>query len=458
MNLVNRIKAALSPSRPVEMQFQFLGNGVVTWFPSNPNEILKNGYLGNDVVFSVQDWKSQKCAMAPPLAYRIKDKKKYSLYRHYLKNMDAKGENFHRAYELSLKALDEVEGHPMLAVLENPNPLMSSFEFWYGLQVYIDQVGSGYIFGVRDGVSDPTKGKVTQMWLPHAQQVVIESGGMMQPISSYFLNSNPTKKISVDNVCQIRNFSPIDSGNGVDALYGLPRMYAGKRLLYSDNKATEAEAATFQDRGVKDIIFPKGQTDPNAVTEVQATKIKNEFNSQLRQVGVGGVMVSTVELSSIKMGYSPKEMGYLDSRAANKAAICSMYQLPVELFNGGDNATYNNMDIFVKKALIDAVLPEYEKKKDALTNFLARSYDPDNKEGLVVDYNLDYFTELQKNKEELMKWMNEGNCFTPNERRVAVGYEPSKEPNAEKITVSSSVKLLDDMDVTSFDNTDDELI
>jgi phage portal protein BeeE len=170
-------------------------------------------------------------------------------------------------------------------------------------------------------------------------------------------------------------------------------------------------------------------------------------------------MVSTVEMTGIKLGYSPKEMGYLESRASNKAAICSMYQLPVELFNGGDHATYNNMDIFVKKALIDAVLPEYEKKKDGLSSWLAKSYDPSGR--TVIDYDLDYFPELQKNKEELMKWMNEGNCFTPNERRVAVGYEPKsiqEEPNADKITVSSSIKLLDDMDVTSFDNTDPELI
>lgn len=455
MNLIKGIRD-LFVSRPVEMQFQFIGNGTVSWFPANPEEFLKNGYLANDIVFSVQDWKSQKCAAAPPLVYQVKSKKHYALYRHYMKNMDSKGENYQRAYDIRQKALEEVEDSPILHVLNNPNPLMTAFEFWYGLQTYLDQVGSGYIFGVRDGLSDPTTGKVTQMWLPHAQQVVIESGGMGRPISKYYLNNNPTKKISAENVCQIRNFSPIATNNGLDALYGLSRLFAGRRLIYSDNKTLEAEAAAYQDKGVRDLVSPKGAMDRNMLTMEQAKDLKTDFNSQLRQVGVGGVMVSTVEMTGIKLGYSPKEMGYLESRASNKAAICSMYQLPVELFNGGDNATYNNMDIFVKKALIDAVLPEYEKKKDGLTSWLAKSYDPSGR--TVIDYDLDYFPELQKNKEELMKWMNEGNCFTPNERRVAVGYEPSSEPNAEKITVSGNIKLLDDMDLTSFDNTDETLI
>lgn len=446
-----RSKPQPKASEPVQMIFRWLPDGQVVWYADGGQSMIDNAYMNNHVVWTVQDWKASKVASAPPLVYKVKDEKAYNKYRYLMKSVDPG--KFSQIHGLKKKALEEVEDHKVIDLLNKPNSLMSRYEMFYGLTVYKDIVGSGYLLAVRNGIVSPTEGEITELWLPPAHQMVITSGGVMNPVKEYSLSSNPEKKISAKNVCQVRHFSP-DHKNPTAWLYGMSRLQAGKSIIQKYNEGNESETSVFQSKGIRDIIFPKGQYDPGDITTGQGETVRDKFNRQLRESGNGGIMTNNVEIGSIRVGFSPSELGISTSQETTKKDICSMYQLPAEIFNWSPgSSTFNNVSEARKRALTDAVLPELEILKDALTKFIIPSFTKDK--DYVIDFDDEYYAELQDDKAEQVKWMSEA-PLTPNERREVLGYDArDDDPNGNKIIIPSKYQLLESMGTESFGSNPD---
>lgn len=444
LNKKGKSNGGIGVSKPLRMQFNIVGPGQVTWSLLNGENFLENGYLGNHAIFSIQDWKSQKCAMAPSIIYEKKDSKVFKQYKSFLTNSTP--DSFLRARDIKHKALRELEDHEMQNVLDFPNPGMSRFEFDYGLTTYIDQTGNGFIFGVRDGL-DGTTGKIKEMYLPPAQDVKWIREGYY--ITEYYQNSSATIRIDAKNVCHIRNFNPSLIKNGYDSFSGLSRLHSLSHLIDTYNESIETEASIYKDKGVRTIVFPKGQLDVNDMSVEGGMSQRDRFNQQVKETGSGGIITSKVEMGSITLGYSPKELGILESKGLTKIDFCAAYHIPPEIFGWGGHSAYENLAENKKIALNDAVLPEYEKKANALNLWLTPSYDPDGKQGIYIGYNYDVFNELHPNKKELADWMKLV-PMTPNETREALGYQALKDENADKIIISGNYKLLEDMGMESF--------
>jgi len=432
-------------SRPIQMQVNFVGSGQVVWSVIGSESFIDNGYLGNHAIFSIQDWKSQKCATASPLVYQKKDEKTYKKYKSFLKNPTI--DSFRRAQDIKHKAMVEISEHEMQHVLDFPNPKMSRYELEYGLSAYLDLTGNSYLFGVRDGV-DGVTGKIREIYLPPAQNVQATMTGYN--IDNYFLLSNPTVKINAANVCHLRNWNPL-ARTQADMYSGISRLHSLSHLIDSYASGIEAEASIYQDKGVKTLLFPKvPKSDDETIEQKQSQR--DRFNQQLKEVGAGGVLTSSVEMGSINLGVSVKDLGILESKALTKIDFCAAYHVAPEIFGWGAHSAYENLGENRKIALTDAILPEYEKKSDALNGWLTPSYDPDGKQGLVIGYNYDDFNELQADKAKLAAWM-EKVPLTANEWREAFGYGALKDENSDKIIIPANKKLLEDMGLESFAGT-----
>ncbi|MCF0059957.1 phage portal protein [Dyadobacter chenwenxiniae] len=432
-------------SQPLRMQFRFMGVNQFVWNTVTTDDFVENGFLGNGVVFTVQDWKSQKCATARPLVYQKRDEKSYRQYKSFLTNPTK--DSFLRARDIQFKALEEISGHEMQNVLDNPNPFMTRFEFEYGLTAYLDLTGDGYIFGARDSI-DGTTGKIREMYLPQAQDVAGVMNGY--EITKYYLQSNPGTYIDARNVCHLRNFNPTRRIIG-QYHKGLSRLHALSPLVDSYRENITAEASIYADKGVRTMVFPKGQMDPNEGSIEQKQSMRDLFNQQLKESSAGGIITSSVEVGSINLGFNPKDLGLVESRQDIKIDICAAYHIPPELFGWGAHSAYENLPTNRKIAITDAVLPEYEKRINKYNQWLTPSYDPDGKQGLVIGYNLDDFNELQPDRNELATWMERVPGLTANQWLEAFGYGAGNDENANKMLISTKFKLLEQIGVESFE-------
>jgi phage portal protein BeeE len=443
---------AQAVSRPLEMQWRWLPNGQVVWYAHDGDGMIKNCYLGNLPVWTILDWKAAKVASAPPLLYKVKDEKKYRKYRTLMKDVNYK--NFHQIHDLKLKALEEVEDHELLDVINNPNPYMSGYEFRYGHTVYKDAVGSSYHTAVRDGVNDPTDGKIKELWLPAAHEMVIVSGGIYNPIAEYYLKSNPEKKINAKNVCHIRHFSPLHDTD-FQSLYGMSRLYPAKKVIQSYNEGIETSASIYQTKGVRDIIYPKGITDIGMIPLDEAIAAQDRMNQKLSHAGNGGIIANNVELGHITVGFSPTELGILEQQNSTKKDLCALFHVSDIIFGWSEHTTYNNLSESRKISLTDAVLPELEILKDSWNSWLLPSYTKDK--DYVIDFDDEYYAELQEDKAEQVKWMSQA-PLTANEKRELLGYERSLDLNADKVMLPSNFQLLESMGTESFGDANQDVV
>lgn len=439
-------------SKPKEMIFRFLPTGQVVWYSAKGQEYMDKGYLGNHVVFSIVDWIARKVASAPPILYEVKDEKEHKRYKNLLK--EATPESVFTASMMKHKALEEVDGGEMMNLFERPNEIMPWFEFVYGHTVYKIINGSSYWGAVRDGINSRSEGKIREMWLYPAGDVEIVSGGIMKPIEGYRLQTAPDVTIEAANVMQIRNFSP-DYNTPTQWMYGLSKLHAARYILQEYNEATEVKVDMFQKRGVRDIVFPKMQNWEEEAVE-QAMKVQDDINKKIMQSGQGGVIANSVELGTIRVGLSPVELGILENQNLTRKDFCALLHVPAVLFDWSDRSTYNNLSESRKIALTDAVIPELEALKDGLNNWLIPSWYPEQsgigkKRRRLLDFDYEYFPEMQADVTKTVEWMDKADCLTTNEKRAAIRYDASPDENSDKIVVSNSKKLLENVGIDSFE-------
>lgn len=129
------IKPKPSNPTPQEVLFRYLPGGQVLWYSGEGKQLLEEGYLGNNAVFTVMDWIGQKIAEAPIVLYEVQNKKAFTKYKALMKDPV---KNMTEASLWKQKALTEVEdpNNEILKVLKRPNELMSWPEFAYGSWIF----------------------------------------------------------------------------------------------------------------------------------------------------------------------------------------------------------------------------------------------------------------------------------------------------------------------------------
>ncbi|MCF2517137.1 phage portal protein [Dyadobacter sp. CY351] len=443
--------AVVSPyATPMEMMFRFTGDNQVVWYADGGSNLIKKGFLENHVIYTIQDWKCSKVASVPPVLYRVKNAKAYKKYRALLQNPT--DESLIQARIEKYKALEEIENSEIMNVINQPNPLMGWYQFAYGYTLYKDQVGAAYFMAVRSGsVNDKTKGKIKQMFLPPAHHMRIISGGQFQPIKEYYLQTSPSEKIEAANVCRIANFSP-QYENETQHLYGLSRLQAAKNILLKYDEGTTVEANLLQKRGIRDILFRKTPDTGNPVDSVnqqgtfeQFMETRDVWEQRLEETTSGGIMVSESELGSIRVGMSIGDLKILESQKVTKEDLCAAWHIHPMVVGYQGQTTYTNFPEARKMAITDAVIPELEALKDALNNWFLPSYG----EGYVIDFDLDFFSELQEDKKAKAEWLDKI-PLSPNEYRTAMGWDEDPGINSNKIMVRTGKVILDDIGIESY--------
>lgn len=438
-----QIKPKRNNPTPQEVLFRYTMGGQVLWYNGEGKQLLDEGFKGNNAVFTVMDWVGKKIAQAPIVLYTVRDTKALTKYKSLMQQPD---KHFTEAMIWKNKALAEVEdpNHEILRVLKRPNELMPSWaEFAYGSYVFKTANGSYYWMGTRSGsVMDPTKGKIGKLTLLPSHYVGIRSGGMMQPIESYFLLHNEQVKIPAENVGQGRNFSP-DYDNEIDWLRGMPALYPLRKIIQKHNEATETEASLYKKKGLQDIVFNTNTPENSEVNFEQFQKTRDVWDKKLNSSEPGSILINSDPLGVIRVGFSPTDLGLTESNKVSKADICAALHTQAIIHNWSEQTTYNNMDSAVKMSLTDAVLPELRTMAETLNSWFLPSYDASGR--YFLDFDLDVFPELQEKLVDKVKYL-EKIPLSSNEFRAACGWdEDTEHENMDEPLIPSGKQMVSKM-------------
>lgn len=420
----------------MQLAYSFVGGQTVVWLNNSRGDFIDAGYMADNIVFALSKWKANKIKNCPFVLYRVKSKRKYAKYKALMTNPT--NESFQKAMQLKSQAMEIVEDHALLTLLDQPNQGMTGAEFKEAEITYRDMVGSSYI-RIHKGLGS---GKVTELELIPSQEVMIRVGADGYP-AFLSLTRNADINIPYDEIIQTRHFNPKFSWQG-EHLYGMSILESASKLLVKHRESIDAEAEAFKNRGARELIFPQ---DSNFADYDDTTikRVNQQLNDKLTEGGNARVVANAIPLGSIKIGMSPVDLNILESNIALKKDFCAMYGISPLIFDWSNNSTYNNLLEARKMSLIDGVIPYQEDLKDSLNKKLVPLFGSD----LVLDWDYQAYPEMQSDLQEQTDRLAKSFWLTVDEKRVEQDYPALNTPNSQMPLVPSNLTNLEDLGMDS---------
>lgn len=262
---------------------------------------------------------------------------------------------------------EELPDHPLRALIANPNPMMTEFDFHAANLSYLDLAGRAYWEKERSRA-----GKLVHLWplRPDWMKPVMQTGAMISGYEYAVPGETPPKLLATD-VLAMRLWDPLDQYNG------LAPVQVAARVGDVDNATSDFIKLFWEHGGMPvGLITTKQSLTPEAVTSIRAGW--RERYGGYKNWTEPAVLHS--EATYQRTGLTFGEMGFDALDARSEARICMVLRVPPILVGakvGLDRSTFANYAEARKSFWQDTLLPEYRHIQDALTADLVPEYGGD---------------------------------------------------------------------------------
>ena len=192
----------------------------------------------------------------------------------------------------------------------------------------------------------------------------------MKPVESYRITYNGDHVIPAESVLHIKDFSPYMDGTG-SHLYGQSPLRAGLRTLTTNNEAVLTGVKYLQNQSARGVLM----SDEGDLNEVQAQQLKDKFRQNYQSSrNAGDIVITPKKLSWVNFGLNASDLSLIEQYNASIKDLCNIYNVPVQLLNNTESATYNNMAEAKKALYQNCVIPELVKIRDEINRWLVPKF------------------------------------------------------------------------------------
>lgn len=313
----------------------------------------------------------------------------------------------------------EIQEHPLLQLIDRPNPMMAKAEFFEAFFAFFSLAGNSFVEAARPRPGQPPM----ELWPTSPAHIKIIPGPRGYVARYEFTANNITKVFPVDQITmkaadlmQMKSFHPRDPWWGMSpleaAMWSLDQSNAGQKwnLALLQNSATPS--------GILRVLST--EANPNAsLTEEQYGDLKAELDENSGPSKAGRPWLLEGGLDWTQISLSPKDMEFLKNKEVTAIDVALAYGVPPELLGLGQK-TFANYKEARASFYEETVLPLMDKAKDSLNSWLV----PQFGEGLVLKYNKDDIEALALKREAKFSMLKDAAFLTVNEKREAAGYAP----------------------------------
>jgi HK97 family phage portal protein len=323
-----------------------------------------------------------------------------------------------------------VPNHELQLLIENPNPVMSQFDFIASLMGYYLLTGDAFTFApfLENGIN---QGKTKELWPMASHLIGIKFGSIENPIKGYFYNNQPETLIDPKYVCHVKTWNPDSNGY---AFRGMSPLRAASKNVKMGNSAVIAEVKSFENMGPDGILSREGTGEGSSFTPEQAETLETRYRNKYTGVENAKKIVMTgATVKWQQMGLSPVDLNILESKKYNMATLCNIYGAPVQIFNNTDKTAFNNMDAAHKQMYLHAVLPVLYAIRDGFNRWLTPKWGSD----LWLTPDISGIEVLQSNKKEMAEWLNVAWWIKGKDKQRMMGLD--EDPEMDKYFLPTSI-------------------
>ena len=324
-----------------------------------------------------------------------------------------------------IKAGDQIiEQHPLIDLLNRPNPLQSYSEFFNSLFGYVLLSGNAYI--LKLGAENGSPQELHQL---RPDRIVIKGGGKPIPERyEYIMNGRVHQTYEIDQENGFSDLKHIKLWNPLDDYYGLSPMSAAAVEVDQFNMASKHNVNLLGNgaRPSGAVIF-KPQDDqgfPVNLTESQRQQLLTDLNNRFSGTNnAGRPLLLEGDFDWREMGLSPKDMDFLNLKHMSATDIAMCFGVPSQLVGVPDAQTYANVAEARLALYEETIIPHLRKLASDLNEWLVPMFD----ERLRLEFDIDAIPALSERRrkiyENVTSAVREG-IMTRNEAREIIGLQP----------------------------------
>lgn len=273
---------------------------------------------------------------------------------------------------------ENLENHPLQALLDRPNPNQTWGELMEGAIQHLDLSGNAYIHIVRAG------NRPKELWLLDPRAIKIKAGDRENIIAFYEYKTDVMQsKVQIP----WQDMLHLKYSNPENQLYGISPMMASGRAIDTDKQAGIWQKSSLENRGVSDIAVVLDKD----TTATQYEKLKEIHSSNYQ--GASNARKTLFTTRDVKpLGMTAVELDFSNSRGNVWVEICAAFGVPPVMIGIYENATLANIETGRKIFWRDTIIPLLNKLTTQITNQLAIDFG----QGLRVSYDTSGVDALQE--------------------------------------------------------------
>jgi len=432
----------LFPTIPMNSQIA-IERGIVTWQGADQRSFVDDGYVANDIVYSIIKLITDKAKIAPFHVYKVVDEKAAKKYKSLAAQKDI---NLKELEQLHKKAYELYTGDQRLnELLKYPNEedcWSDLVEQWCGFKLI---TGNSFIYGKLIEAGN-NQGKPFELFaLPSQYMAIIANINVFPPTrAGYQLYYGQMWSFDTKEILHDKYFNPQWGVTG-GQLYGQSPLRAAAKNLTRSNEAKTAAVASFQNGGPAGVLFMNDERFDPTSGQQQAQALKTAVSQKGGAANFNSIAVSGYKVDWKQIGLSPVELNIIESEKWDLKALCNIYGVPSQLLNDSDSKTYNNQREGEKALTLRCAIPLL----NALTENLNRKLHTDwgyKGTNLYVDYDISVYGELEANKSEQTDWLDKAWWISPKQKLDIMNIEvpdyiPTEE--LEKLYIPTGLQTID---------------
>lgn len=225
------------------------------------------------------------------------------------------------------REFEPIPDHPMVSLLEMPNPEYSGVDLW--MASMYDYVIDGNVYWAKIRTRG---GEVVQLWwLPH--HMVEPKGTESQLITHYEYRPNPTTKVRIDREDMVHLRFGMDPEN---PRRGMSQVRSVLREVFTDEEAANFSASVLSNFGIPGVIIsPKISDRQLGLPDVDAETIKNVYSAKFTGDRRGEPLVMTTPTDLQVVSWNPAELDLKMLRRVPEERVSAVLGIPATVLGLG---------------------------------------------------------------------------------------------------------------------------
>ena len=318
----------------------------------------------------------------------------------------------------------KLDAHPLLNLLQRPNPLQAGNEYFKSLYSFLLIAGNSY--ALRVGAEN---GEPRELYLLRPDRVKVKPSNNMIPRGYvYEVGGKVIKEYDVDPQTGESEIKHFKLWNPIDDYYGLSPIHSASTDIDQHNFAAKHNVSLLMNgaRPSGAIIFkPKDEVGQSVqLTEYQRAQLLQDM--QVRFQGTdnsGRPMLLEGDFDWKEMGLSPKDMDFLQLKNMSARDIAMCFGVPSQLIGIPDAQTYSNIQEARLALYEETIIPLIRRVESDLNEYLSPLYG----ESINLRYDIDSIPAMAERRKRIYEnvtvAVREG-IISRNEARERLGLEP----------------------------------